>query len=287
MNTENQPKDTTELTSLPYMTLDNAIGTIEAKEHQQERLEELTDRLRTGEFHVETEITLPCGCMDGRCGCTIKPNTAGGTLSIFVADDLTTKRFAGEDDSTLEGYKNIVQLVKASGHKAGGHDETYDSGAKTGCGASDRLELIYGFMATDSEVLRDIALELGIEVSDDEHDSITNAAAERTNFSSSKDLLKVIADDPEIEVDHARGKHNEVIAIINTKEGTTLDRDALEAEFGPDYEAFNVDVWSFEAAAELTSISEEEAKQKFIAMVYYNLATSHVLCGKKMRVIVL
>jgi hypothetical protein len=77
------------------------------------------------------------------------------------------------------------------------------------------------------------------------------------------------------------------VAVINKRQDTTLDRNALAAEFGSDYQAFNVDAWAFEEAARVTSLSDEEVKQKIAAMTFYNLATTLVLAGSKMRVVVI
>jgi hypothetical protein len=113
-------------------------------------------------------------------------------------------------------------------------------------------------------------------------------AASRTSFSPGRELLAAVtmhAD--EVFIDTLAGSHNEVVAILNTVPGTTLDRDALRHEFGEEYEAFNVDVWSFEEAARAISPTEDEVTQKVTALVYYNLATTMVLSGKKMRAVFL
>jgi len=70
------------------------------------------------------------------------------------------------------------------------------------------------------------------------------------------------------------------------KSGYTLNRIELKKEFGPNYQAFNVDIWSFKKAAEAISVNEAEVQQKIAAMVYYNLATTLVLAGPSMRVVV-
>lgn len=275
--------------TVEFITLgDAAEGSIEAKEHQQERLEEFTQRVGSGEFHVATSGSVPCGCVDGRCGGKVRPNAAGGTETIFVADDLTTKRLASADGSTLGGYQNTLQLLKDEGFEVGGHTDEHAAGEASGCGANDKLGMIYDFMARKSEVLRSLTQSLGVEVSDETHETIINNATERTEFSKGVELLETLREEgAEDAVDLLRGEHNEVVAIINMRKGTTLDRDALEAEFGPEYEAFNVDAWSFEEAARATSLSQEEINQKVVAMVYYNLATAHVLGGKNLRVTVL
>lgn len=263
-----------------------AEGTIEPRDDQQERLDEFTQRVGAGEFHVETEFRLPCGCIDGRCGCSVKPNSAGGTESLMVADDLTTKRF-GIDGTTAGAYKIIVNMLQARGEMVGGHDDEHASAEKTGCGANDKLAAIYAMIGKRAEHIRGLAEAIGVTVDDETHDLITKSATERTEFSQGTELLETLQSCGEDKVDHLRGEHNEVIAVINKRFGTTLDRDALEAEFGPNYEAFNVDAWAFEAGAQAVSEGDDETKAKVAAMAYYNIATSLVLGGKKLRVVVL
>lgn len=267
-----------------------AEGMIEAKEDQQERLEEVTDRVGRGEFHVSTSERMPCGCIDGRCGCSLKPNTAGGTESLMVADDLINKQFA-TDGSTAGAYKNLVEFLVSIGEKIGGHDGPHADSEKTDCGANDKLDLIYAMIAKRSGEIRGIVESLGIDVDNDTNTLITQNATERTDFSKSTELLTCLTERAGIEnIDHLSGDHKEVIAVINKRIGTTLDRDALEAEFGASYEAFNVDVWAFEHGANFISTSSDlihETRQKVIAMAYYNIATALVLCGPKMRVVVL
>lgn len=285
--------------TIAYMESQFATGKIEAGPDQQERLDEITERLKSGEFHRDIDwdaefwgmVMLLARCVDGRVpedgANPLAPNAAGGTETIFVADDLTTKRYASEDGTTLGGYSNVVAALKAKKYVVGGHTGSHAEGEKSDCGANDRLEAIYAYMAENPEALRDMAAALGVDVPQDAHDMIIGNASARTQFSAGKELLDVLRENAREEfVDKLHGDHKEVVAAINKRAGTTLDRDALRAEFGEDYEAFNVDVWAFEEAARATSFTEEEVQQKVVAMVYYNLATTMVLVGKKMRIVV-
>lgn len=269
------------------------IGSIEAGSNQQERLEEFTERVASGEFHrdITSGITIPVRCVDGRVPLAganpLAPNSAGGTESIFVADDLTTKRFAGEHDSTLEGYGNTIKALRSAGFEVGGHSGQALKDC-SGCGANDKLGLIYKDIAERGSIMRQLAAQLGVDVSDETHQLITSRAAERTTFSSGAELLSVLeANANQDYIDRLAGEHCEVMAVINSRPGTTLDRDALISEFGEQYQAFNVDVWALREAAKATSLTPEEEKQKFAAVVYYNIATTTVLSGKAMRIVTL
>ncbi len=287
---EPTPKDRTENEMADYMLLTLAEGNIEAGPEQQERLDEFTRRVGSGEFHVHTDGKIPCGCIDGRDsrdGLTPKPDSAGGTESIFVADDLTTKRFAADDGSTLGAYKNTLKFVSDEGYEVGGHDDEHAEGEASGCGANDKLPYIYDMIVRKGDELREIAASLGITVDDDTFAEIIENAQLRSHFSAGRELLDALKEYGDDKVDPIVGKHREVVAVINMREGTTLDRTALKAEFGEDYQAFNVDAWTFEHSAELTSLTPEEKQAKIFALALYNLATAHVLCGKNMRVTVL
>lgn len=278
-----------ENTKKSYFLLEHAEGVIEAGSEQQERLEECTERLASGEFHVETTGKIPFGCIDGRDtrdGLMPKPDSAGGTLSLTVADDLTTKRFAGDGNSTKHAYENTLRFVADAGYEVGGHTDDHASGEGSGCGANDKLAPIYEFIGREGDMLRSLAGQLGINASDQSFNQIVANARERSQFSSGREMLEALSRYGDSSVDHLVGTHKEVVAVINSVNGTTLDRVALKQEFGEDYEAFNVDAWTFEETAELTSDNEEEKQSKMLALAFYNLATAHKLCGKNMRVIV-
>ena len=284
---ESQPKDVMNMVTV-IPTLEIAEGAIEAKAAQAERLEEAVRRLADGEFHVTVEATIPCKCIDGRPGANgLAPNAAGGTETLMVADDLTTKRFAAEDGTTLGHYRSVVDILQREGYSVGGHTDNHAQGEASGCGANDKLPLIYDFIARRGDELRSVAESLGLEISDGQHQTILQNAGARTEFSKGAELLAALEDMAGADaIDPLVDGHNEVAAVLNFREGTTLDREALAAEFGEGYQAFNADVWSFAKAAEAISLSQEEIDQKVVAMVYYNLATAAVLCGKGMRIIV-
>jgi hypothetical protein len=279
-------------TQVTFITLDgNGKGSIEAKADQFERLEEFTQEVGSGAYHIETDIRIPCGCIDGRCGDKARTNAAGGTETLMVADDLTTKDFAIHGETTTaEQYEKIVRFLVDAGHPVGGHTAEDLHGAPSGCGANDKLPAIYEYMAQEGDVLRGIVESLGIDVSDEDHASIISHAATRSEFSDGAELLESLRKFGGKEsVDTLEKDHKEVIAVINTRQGTTLNRAAVQEKYGDNYQAFNVDVWSFDEGARIISRTDDPAvlHRKKIAMLYYNLATAGVLCGPGMRVTVL
>lgn len=158
-------------------------------------------------------------------------------------------------------------------------------GAPSGCGANDKLPAIYDFIATHGADLRRMAAQLGVELDDATHDMLVSNAVGRTQFSDGSELLNDLKTTPDAKVAELEGAHREVIVAVNTKFGTTLDREALRAAY-PDLQAFNVDAWSFVTTARLLTDDPQEASELAAAMTYYNLATACVLAGKSMRVVV-
>jgi len=271
-----------------------AQGTIEAHAAQAGRLDELTERVRAGEFLSPVrwsgldKMTL-VRCVDGRVpedGMNpLGPNSAGGTESLFVADDLTARRFAATDGTTAGGYANVVSFLKTSGFEIGGHTDSHAAGDASGCGANDKLALIYAFIVEHGDALRGVAAAFGIAISDETHERIVANAEARTEFSNGVSLFRILAGNADSHfVDVLAGNHQEVLTYLNTVPGTTLDRDKIAAEFGNDYQVFNVDVWAFEDAARVIAANEEDAMRKVVALAYYNIATAYVLAGPRMRV---
>ncbi len=82
------------------------------------------------------------------------------------------------------------------------------------------------------------------------------------------------------------GKQLAVAAVVNTKDGKTLNRDKLATEFGDNYQAFSIDVPGIIEGARATSISEREAQEKTVAALYYNFAAAGVIVGPSMPVVV-
>lgn len=275
-----------------FLLLEGAEGKIQKTETQDiEVVDELTEDIGAGAFNVETFKLLPCKCIDGRTCIhpTEGPNAAGGTETIFVADDLTTKRYAAADGSVAGSMKRLIEELQKDVKPVGGHSDNKPDKPEdaSGCGANDKLPEIYDLMVRKADVIKDYAEKiLGFAIDDEtEHQLIIGNAKARTSFSSGKEVLETFKDNPGADHEELDGGHKEVVAAINFREGTSLSRELLAQKYGPDYQAFNVDAWSFQHAAEATSETADEVRKKVIAMTYYNVATALVLCGPEMRIV--
>ncbi len=267
-----------------------AEGMVQPDEWQLNRLNEVQPRLLDGEFHQNLTDTVASSCIDGRCGGQSRASSAGGTISLMVATDLTQ---AKSDRATADLLGETIDRLHGRHLPIGDHGDDHASGEKTGCGANDNLSKIYKVMATKGTAIRDLARQIGFAelVLDDEVcQSIEQASASRTEFSSPAELTKVLLNTPDATVDTLHGDHNEAMIVINTQKDTTLDHQLMADELGgEDFEAFDVDAWAFEASARAVADDPEdeaEVKAKMTALLYYNLATALTLCGPDMPVVV-
>ena len=269
------------------LILEKAEGAIHA-EHTPEVVR-LAETIAGGEYHGLTNKNIICKCIDGRnCeGGLEGPNSAGGTLSLLVADDLTSQRFITTEEPIELGMQRLTTELIAQDQPVGVHADTHASGENSGCGANDKLPEIYAMMVKKAEHVRELTeLILGKPVPQDIHDMIMTRAAERVLFSPGSSVEAAVTDVAGEEASETlEGRHQEIVAVINKIAGTTLDRDELELATVGEYQAFNVDAWAFEASARMISEHDDDMiDAKVIALTYYNLATALVLCGPDMLV---
>lgn len=171
--------------------LPGAIGKIEPRPDQAERFDEFVQDLTSGKFHTTTDKIIVCKCIDGRrcADCLEGPNSAGGTLSLVVADDLTHKQFAASDGTLASAMKSAVEMLESKGLPIGVHTDTHANGDASGCGANDKLGEIYMNLGLYEEDLRRVGVLLtGSITSDATNDLIFNNALERSVFSKGSDV---------------------------------------------------------------------------------------------------
>lgn len=275
------------------MVLSEAEGSIHAA-HEQDVIE-TAEAIVRGEYHRLTDKVIVCKCIDGRnCQNGLEgPNSAGGTLSLLVADDLTSQRFIRSDEPVAVGMTRLTEFLHGEDYPVGIHSDTHASGDKAGCGANDMLPEIYVMMVKKAEAIRSLAQSiLGKEIQDEIHSTIMERVMQRVLFGPGSKIKAAVT---EVVGDEAcetlEGGHKEIVAVINLIHGTTLDRDALQEATDGEYQAFNVDAWAFKPSAKIITshdanneINENEVEAKVIALTYYNLATALVLCGPEMLV---
>lgn len=268
---------------------------VESDEIEQAKVNELASCLRAHDFYTK---------VDGEHG----PNSAGGTFSLVVADALTTNRFrrhgrvAKEHAKSIygwlmehkadEGSRKIIPRVCVDGRlpvQGSAVNQAVVGGHGPVCGAQAELESILRYIAERGEDLRVLAASLGVDIDHADHELITIQARSLLDegYVSSNDELRnaFVQTAGEASVPDLAGHHAEVVAVINMDKMVTLDRRKIEQVFGGRYESFAVDIGVLPDAAAAVSGSEQEARQKFAALVYYNLATTAVLGDKSLQIV--
>ena len=304
MTGEHFSMETIETTQRGFALGEAATGSIdpELRGLDNEILSHLEAEVLAGRFDVPVAegMFLPCGCIDGRCphadtAFNAVPNAAGGTLSLLVGEMLTNEsNLAVTAETSEEALASLIQYLQTAGYgdQVGGHTgPTHGSEAASGCGANDQLGAILGQIAQKPAVMAATLKTLGVAVDEAKAfpamiDKASAYVARPEYFATGKQVGATLQSaSPNGNCPELIGGHNEVMIRLNTTEGTTLDRRALQEAYGDDYQVFNVDVWSLKKAAETLSSSTEEADDKFAAMVMYQVATALQLCGPSMRVV--
>lgn len=240
------------------------------------------------------KMFIPTWCVDGRlCGAEsrLAPNAAGGTYSLVVGEALIDADALISSGKTSASHgSDLFKMLSSKGYDIGVHSDDHASGENCGCGACDKMGQIIGFLADNIGILSEKAAGLGVTIPDELQQKISGNAAtliENNYVSSGKDMnLSAVEATDESHNQELVGQHNEVVLVVNTVVGTTLNRQSLAEEYGEDYEAFNLDVWALKNGIDAISSLENEASEKFAAAVLYNLATACVLAGPSLRVVV-
>lgn len=287
-----------------YLTI--AEGSIDpaervaAGEISNEKMDEIERDIIAGEFDSPLDANkISCKCVDGR-GIEAGPKAAGATMSIVMADALTTQSYRNPGDKAPAHLKRIVTKLQKSKHEVGLHNDDKANAENCGCGACDKLDnqtqksqpSILSFIERRSNNIKSFLRDnVGVEVDQATNDGIAQRSGELRDegyATFGSELTKAISDVAGDEViATVKGKHREFCVIIDMREGVTVDTEKMMAKHGEDYQAFVVNVPNLFKGTAAISLSETEASLKGIAGVYYNVATAAVLAGKSLRVIVM
>lgn len=234
-------------------------------------------------------------CYDGRPnqgGNQLGAKAAGGTNTIAAGFALTGKRHS--DENAAQQVARVAEELKARGKKVGGHVAAEihgDPKIECGCGAADKEEDAFAYIAAYRDNLRDLLNSLGIDVSEDlseeiglQAQSLVDQGYATRQGRNVVEAIKTVGGEDSIEV--LEGAHKEVAAVLNLVAGTTLDKDKLRELLGDDVQVFGVDVWAIKQNADELASDPAEAHKLFVAMVYYNLGVAAVLCNASLRVVV-
>jgi hypothetical protein len=272
-------------------------------------------------FYVQASLDAPTRCIDGRCQACysgqkrkLGPQVPGGTATLPVcirlADPLS--RFPDKNGRPIGGLTEGVQLPAEAnqnddlgrlvslmrdewGLTPGDHNDDHiypGSGEMSmfvGCGALDRLEEILEKMRDPRayKQLKGICKTLlGAEYDQavfDEVVSKISGVGSYLNPDYRDESINTLGDE---NVEQLTGPHNEVALVVNTVEGTTLDRDNLSNHYGNKLQVFNYDAWRTKQIAEKLYKDKLSQQRLIITRAMFAVATAMVLTDGTVDLIV-
>lgn len=254
-------------------------------------VDEMYQAIAAGLFNIPVSGAVPEICVDGRTdkdGARISaPCAAGGTLSIVYGGDLGNNAAAADIDE-MQLTTQTVSALKGKGHSTGVHGDDHSS---CGCGACAKAPTIYQHIAERINDIASLVSQLGINVTESEKESIVQQAKNRLGqagfFAEDRAAVVQAARDAGALYEELVGKHNELGIALNTKPGTTVDRSAIRAKYGPQYDMFVVDAWAFGNAAKDINTTGDEADEQRIAkaITLQNVATASILGHGSLRIV--
>jgi len=254
-------------------------------------LNNMYQSIASGTFNIPVQGIVPSICVDGRCNKDgtreASPSAAGGTLSIVYGCDLGGAS-TPSDNTEIKLATRISDTLKNKGHAIGVHGDDHSN---CGCGACAKVKNIYQHIAEKMDDIVSMTSQFGINLSQSEKDSIAQQAKSRLNqpdfFAEDRSSVLNNAQECGSMYEELVGAHNELGIALNTKVGTTIDRSAIRAKYGPQYDMFVVDAWTFGNAAKEVSLSGNTSDIERVAkaITLQNVATASVLGHGSLRII--
>ncbi|GKS69901.1 hypothetical protein W03_19050 [Nitrosomonas sp. PY1] len=268
-----------------------AIGPENRTDVDQSVVNAMYQTIASGKFNIPVGDSVPSICVDGRCNKDgkreVSPSAAGGTLSIVYGADLGGAS-TSSDTNEITLATRISNTLKEKGHAIGVHGDDHSN---CGCGACAKVKNIYQHIAEKINDIVSLTSQYGITLSQSEKDRIVQQAQNRLNQSNffAEDRSSVLKNSQECGsvYEELVGAHNELGIALNTKPGTTVDRSAIRAQYGPQYDMFVVDAWTFANAAKAINSNEDAMATELIAkaITLQNVATASVLGHGSLRII--
>jgi hypothetical protein len=276
--------------SQQILLFDGAEGTVEPSPERFTQVDSLARDLSAGKYYVSTAEELPYRCMEGRPSLSAvpAPMSAGATLGVYIADELTVREFTSVDISIEGGFKNVINDLHSQNLPVGAHDDdTHSSPQDCGCGVFDNLPRIYGMITRKPDVVKkyvEIILGAGVVGAELEQRILRNAS-QRTQFSYGADIYNVIKNIDTVHSETLHGDNREAVLVFNWRDGQVLSAAAVAGVYS-DLQVFSVDVWSIIKACEKSSKDPRNIGPMIIGMMYFNVAASLVLAGPATRLVV-
>ncbi|MCB1976579.1 MAG: cadmium-containing carbonic anhydrase [Nitrosomonas sp.] len=260
-----------------------SIGPANRTDIDQNFLNDMYKRLANGEFNKTVVSTVPVICVDGRTradGTRIDgPSAAGGSLTMVYGSDLGNPE-AQTEKTELQLTTEIINTLKQKGFETSVHGDNHSS---CGCGACAKARDVYQHIANNIDNIIKLASQYCINISDEEKSIMVKRAHQRLQqpnfFHENRSSILKAAQENGANYEELVSAHNELGIALNTRAGTTVDRAAIRAAFGPQYDIFVVDAWTFNSAAKELINSDNDQSIALIAkaIAVQNVATASVL----------
>lgn len=215
-------------------------------------------------------------CVDGRK--SSKPGlylqALGGSYHLVTLNWLLTGGKASE-------YKDIQQetlsILKRKGYRLGVHKGHHAHDDKSDCGFADNNGKIIKTLGEKADEIWELITKAEPALADEsaiwnEIKDLTNRA-EIGQIPSGGDLINQAADGFQADLQTLEGDHQEIAAVVNLRENTTLD-----VEKNQETQAFNLDLW--QVMNQARDLGLEEKKSQLLSLGLY-VATEIVLVEGK------
>lgn len=290
-----------------------------------------------GGLLVPVDAQHPASCIDGRPfdtevvdlphrvgepptrACTIPrtPRVAGGTLSTWVTDLLTTDLFRPDvprghdpswetDDMRLLTPSSMGEelqswtpawlsltcaALRTAGLPVSIHTDDHAHAPDCGCGAADSLRSILALIGQRTDGLAALMERWGTDPADLPEPVVQRCSAFALTLPHGDDLAGIIAGYADTVLPVMRGPHREVAVVANPVESTTVDPEALATLCGAEgAQVFVVDTWSFSRIADFLAATAArnsrslpfDRDQILATTCAFNAATVLTLCAPTM-----
>lgn len=268
-------------------------------------------------YYIAADMRSPFRCIDGRPNegtedkvragkmeRTVAPQIAGGTAGCALAaraiegSHMNGTTFAQDVETTV---KNMA----VKGIRFGGHIDDHQHGDNCGCGAIDKIPEIFDIVANE-EAFRQVK-NITKAILGTNYDDATamrllgnfeRMHANRDEYLERNGdsypykrkwvaIMQEHAADAFQKIQKMVGKHNEVALVVNTVEGTTLNRARLNVDTDRKMQVFNLDYWAcVQIAKKLYPQSPEKQHDWLHARIMLTAATAMALTDGSLEVAV-
>jgi hypothetical protein len=256
------------------------------------------------DFYRRADPSASIRCADGReaegwkDNCPLGPQVFAGSAGGAIAKHVVESRFGKSFDQDLEA---TLAEFESLGIPCGGHTDEHHRHDRdcSGCAGIDKIQEILGTAGKeDLAPLFKKFLKLVLGGDYDERcatnvlDGLKMLQGSDSYFRRgfARRTIDAIGRKVKGAVQTLLGSHNEVALIFNKVLGETFDTTKFSHESGGNIQAFNCDVWEFQALANelypgTDSYNEERRKEYVICRVILAIATAMVITDGTLQVL--